>query len=198
MNKAAFLDRDGVINRKAPEGNYVTRWEQFEILPGVPGAITSLNLAGYRVVVVSNQRCVAKGLISANDLDTLHQKMRVSLAATGAILDGIYYCPHELDPPCSCRKPAPGMLFDAAHDHAIDLHNSWMIGDSIADTLAGRAAGCRTVLLTENGSRSGQEPDIRARNLSEAVSEILVRDAVKSEVQMPDPDVEPQKRNLIR
>jgi D-glycero-D-manno-heptose 1,7-bisphosphate phosphatase len=105
MKKAAFLDRDGVINRKAPEGQYVTRWEEMKFLPGACEAIRLLNNAGFLVVVVSNQRCVAKGLITTEELDSLHAQMRNEFAAAGATIDAIYYCPHEIQPPCSCRKP---------------------------------------------------------------------------------------------
>src|ERR1700737_217915 len=105
MKRAAFLDRDGVINRKAGEGQYVTRWEEFHFLPGAAEGISLLNRAGWRVIVVSNQRCVAKGLLTTNELEAMHRRMCDHLAAAGAKLDGIYYCPHEKDPACSCRKP---------------------------------------------------------------------------------------------
>src|SRR5215831_6533466 len=109
MRKAAFLDRDGVINRKAREGEYVTRWEEMEILPEVGKAIALLNQAGFLVIVVTNQRCVAKGLITTGELEVLHRRMLEALANDGARIDAIYYCPHEAQPPCRCRKPKPGM-----------------------------------------------------------------------------------------
>ena len=102
------------------------------------------------MVVVSNQRCVAKGLITTDELDSLHSRMRSEFEAAGARLDAIYYCPHEYEPPCACRKPQPGMLLEAAREHEIDLTRSWMIGDSEHDVEAGRAAGCRTIRLTED------------------------------------------------
>src|SRR5215472_7327706 len=114
MKRAAFLDRDGVINKRASEGEYITRWEDVQILPGVADAIAMLNRAGFLVIVVSNQRCVAKGQISVAQLEELHERLRHSLAADGATIDHVYYCPHEKTPPCSCRKPAPGMLLTAA------------------------------------------------------------------------------------
>src|SRR5208282_6021423 len=104
MKKAAFLDRDGVINRKAPEGQYVTRWEEMEFLPGTSEAIRLLNQSGFFVVVVSNQRCVAKGLITPDELDSIHTRMSHKFAEAGATIDAVYYCPHDLQPPCSCRK----------------------------------------------------------------------------------------------
>lgn len=177
MNRAAFLDRDGVINRKAPEGKYVTRWEEVEILPGVAEAIALLNGAGFRVIVVSNQRCVAKGLITIADLEILHDRMRRVVATAGATIDAIYYCPHENDS-CRCRKPKPGMLLDAAREHHIDLHASWMIGDSKADVEAGRTAGCKTALIAANGESAWPEPDLAAASLLDAVRQILRREEV--------------------
>src|SRR5712692_12048263 len=133
MKKAAFLDRDGVINRKAPEGGYITRWEDLEILPGVPEGIILLTQAGYSVLAVSNQRCVAKGLLSLSELESIHERLCQELETKGASITRIYYCPHDNLTPCGCRKPAPGMLLAAARDHGIDLQNSWMIGDSKVD-----------------------------------------------------------------
>jgi len=172
MIRAAFLDRDGVINRKAGEGEYVTRWEEMHILPGVPEAIASLNQAGFRVVVVSNQRCVAKGLITTLELEALHRQICTALAEGGARIDAIYYCPHEAHPPCRCRKPRAGMLFDAAKDHDIDLAASWMIGDSDADVKAGQNAGCKTARLLED-YQSTSGVDLVASSLLEAVQQIL-------------------------
>jgi D-glycero-D-manno-heptose 1,7-bisphosphate phosphatase len=176
MSRAAFLDRDGVINRKAHEGEYVTRWEEMEILPGVEEAIALLNGAGLYVIVVSNQRCVAKGLVSVADLEALHQRMSEVIASKGAKIDAIYYCPHETDPPCRCRKPQPGMLLDAARDHGISLGESWMIGDSQADIKAGRSAGCKTALVTPDGDGKNIEVDLLASSLLDASQRILQLD----------------------
>ena len=172
MSRAAFLDRDGVINRKPPEGQYVTRWEELHFLPGVAGAIARLSRIGFRVIVVSNQRCIAKGLVTAPDMDAMHKRMCSEMAAAGATIDAVYYCPHEKVPPCSCRKPAPGMLLSAARDHQIDLAASWMIGDCEVDIAAGRNARCKTVLISE-GPHPNSEADIIARSLAEAVEKIL-------------------------
>ena len=180
--KATFLDRDGVINQKAPEGQYVTRWEDFYLLPGVIEGIAQLNRAGLSVIVVTNQRCVAKGLITEANLQKLHRQMSEYLAQAGATIDAIYYCPHELEPPCRCRKPAPGMLLDAARSHDLDLVASWMIGDSDIDIQAGKNAGCRTVRLLqrqETGSETAcsralpGDADVVASSLLEAIRKIL-------------------------
>lgn len=179
MNRAAFLDRDGVINRKASDGGYVSRWEDFHVLPGVIEGIAELKLAGFAVIVVTNQRCVGTGLLTEEDLQRLHQQMKEHLAQAGASIDAIYYCPHEVEPPCRCRKPAPGMLLDAAYSHDLDLAASWMIGDSDVDIAAGRNAGCRTVRLVGSSPEEDQavtfdiSADVVARSLPEAIHRIL-------------------------
>jgi D-glycero-D-manno-heptose 1,7-bisphosphate phosphatase len=176
MKRAAFLDRDGVINRKPPEGQYVTRWEEMQILPGVPEAIALLGGAGFCVMIVSNQRCVAKGLLTVLELDLIHQRLRKRLAAAGAEITEVYYCPHEKDPPCSCRKPAPGMILAAARAHEINLNASWMIGDSDIDVQAGRNAGCRTARILRKDQAAVDLADVFARSLLDAVHQILLRE----------------------
>lgn len=182
MTRAVFLDRDGVINRKPPEGDYVTRWEDFHVLPGVAEGIAQLNRAGFCVIVVTNQRCIAKGLVTSTDIEQMHGRMSDSLARAGATIDAIYYCPHETEPVCSCRKPAAGMLMDAAREHGIELAMSWMIGDSDIDVEAGKRAGCKTARLStenETGDQQNNRPialapaDIVARSLLDAVGQIL-------------------------
>lgn len=185
MKRAVFLDRDGVINRKAPDGDYITRWEDFCVLQGVVESIAQLNQAGFCVVVITNQRCVSKGLITSSELEKLHQQMSEYLAQAGAKIDAVYYCPHETEPVCRCRKPAPGMLLDAAHSHDIDLAESWMIGDSEVDVAAGKNAGCKAVrLISENTSVDAivndrtpvSDADIIAVSLLEAIRQILPSD----------------------
>jgi histidinol-phosphate phosphatase family protein len=173
MKRAVFLDRDGVINRKAAEGQYVTRWEDFHFLPGVAEAISLLNRAGWSVIVISNQRCVAKGLLTIAELETIHQKMLEELARSGANLDGIYYCPHDKESACSCRKPSPGMLLRAAREHQIDLISSWMVGDSESDIEAGKRAGCGTVRIVADLPAERDSADCFARSLLEASQRVL-------------------------
>lgn len=177
-SRAAFLDRDGVINRKPPGDGYVTRWEDMHFLPNVAESIALLNQAGFRVIVVSNQRCVAKGIVTPQTLDSIHQQMCDWLATAGAKIDGVYYCPHEKQPPCSCRKPAPGMLLTAAREHQIDLTSSWMIGDSDIDVEAGRNAGCKTVRLLGRSDRAKGSEDVLAPSLLEAIYQIVQREKV--------------------
>ena len=178
MNRAVFLDRDGVINRKARTGEYITRWDDVEFLPGVPEAIVLLRRAGFRVIVITNQRCVAKGLITIPELESLHGRMVAELGKTGANIDAVYYCPHEKQPTCRCRKPAPGLLLDAARDHHIDLVTSWMIGDSGIDIEAGKNAGCKTARLAYSGESNNGNPDVIAPSLLSAVRQILQREEV--------------------
>jgi histidinol-phosphate phosphatase family protein len=172
--KAAFLDRDGVINKKAPGEGYITRAKDFEILPGVPEAIKLLRRAGFLVIVVTNQRGIARGLYTVSDLSQIHAKMKSDLEASGAHVDAIYFCPHDKEPPCSCRKPAPGMLLTAAAEHRIDLPNSWMIGDSESDKEAGSRAGCRTVTVSARSLfADNKNIDLTADSLLDAAQKIV-------------------------
>lgn len=156
--KAVFLDRDGVINQKMPEGQYVTKWEQFLFLPGVFDAIGLLNENGYLVVVVTNQRCVAKGIISEDELEEIHHKMILEIKAHGGRVDKIYYCPHHIDDPqCNCRKPKPGMILQALEDFRregidIDVANSFLVGDAESDILAGKAVGLRCIQVDDEAN----------------------------------------------
>jgi len=180
MHRAIFLDRDGVINEKAPEGEYITSWEAFSFLPGVVEAIAAIHQAGFLAVVVTNQRCVAKRLMTIAELESMHERMSSFLAARGAGIDAVYYCPHELQSACRCRKPAIGMFLDAARDRAVDLDASWMIGDSEFDMEAGRNAGCKTALVAAAPMRTAtleRQPkcavNVVADSLLDAVRQIL-------------------------
>ena len=157
----------------------MTRWEDFHVLPGAVQGITLLNRAGFYVVVVTNQRCVAKGLMTVADLEKMHERMSDFLARAGATVDAIYYCPHKLEQSCSCRKPAPGMLLDAARSCGIELPASWMIGDSDIDIEAGKNAGCRTArLLTTNETEDESGHPGAARNYADIIAPSLL-DAVR-------------------
>jgi D-glycero-D-manno-heptose 1,7-bisphosphate phosphatase len=173
MPKAVFLDRDGVINRKAPDGQYITRWEDVEFLPRVAEAIALLNRARFSVIVVSNQRGVAKGLLSGEELERMHRRMVEHLAASNASITAVYFCPHDIEPACTCRKPAPGMLFQAAREHLIDLPNSWMVGDSDTDVQAGRNAGCKTVRILRSEVIPEIEADLSAPSLFKAAQKLI-------------------------
>lgn len=156
--KAIFLDRDGTINKYV---GFLREVEQFELLDGVSEAIKKINQSGYLAVVVTNQPVIARGEVTYDKLQEIHNKMETLLGKDGAYLDGIYFCPHhpdsgfegeikELKIDCNCRKPKPGMLIKAAEDLNIDLSMSWMIGDGKSDILAGKNAGCKTALIGED------------------------------------------------
>ena len=156
--RAIFLDRDGTINRYV---GFLRDVGQFELLPGAAEAIRRINASGYLAIVVTNQPVIARGEVTREQLREIHDKMETLLGREGAYVDAIYYCPHhphrgypgevaELKIDCGCRKPKPGLLLQAAKDYNIDLTKSWMIGDSENDVQAGRAAGCRTALISGN------------------------------------------------
>ena len=147
LHKAVFLDRDGLINQKAPEHDYIKSEQGFLLLPGVSEAIRALNQAGYLVLVVTNQRGIARGLMTMEDLERIHWHMRRELARAGAYIDQIYVCPHDVGQ-CNCRKPDIGLFIQASYDFAIDRAHSWMVGDSDSDVEAGNRFGLRTVKTT--------------------------------------------------
>ncbi len=145
--RTVFLDRDGVLNRKAPEGEYVSRWDLFHPLPGVEQAVRLLNEAGLAVYVVTNQRGVALGLYTTADVERLHARLNQELATHGAHIDGFFYCPHDKGV-CECRKPKPGLFEQARALHPeITWETSVMIGDSLSDIEAGVRLGMRTVFI---------------------------------------------------
>jgi D-glycero-D-manno-heptose 1,7-bisphosphate phosphatase len=168
-----FLDRDGVINRKAPEGEYIAHWSEVEILPGVEEAIAALNRAGRRVMVVSNQRGIALGLYTAADVDAIHIKLQEHLAGFGAHIDAFYFCPHD-EGECDCRKPGTGMFLRAFRDFPdAKANNSVMMGDSISDIEAARALGMRSIFI--RGDQSTRKPGTeRAVSLADAVAGSLL------------------------
>jgi D-glycero-D-manno-heptose 1,7-bisphosphate phosphatase len=147
--RTAFLDRDGTINVKAPDGDYITSWEEFRFLPGAPEAIALLRDGGWRVVVVTNQRGVALGRMTAADVEEIHRRMQET-----APVDAVYWCPHDRGV-CECRKPGVKLFADAARDFAgLDLASAVVIGDADSDMEAGRRIGARTIRVGEAEGRS--------------------------------------------
>lgn len=144
--KTIFLDRDGVINLKALEGEYIKSWKEFHFLRGVIDAIRLLNENNYRVIIITNQRGIARHLMTMQDLHVIHSSMEEVLQRHGAHIDGIYVCPHEKGT-CHCRKPDIGLFLQAEQDFPIDKSKSWMIGDSKSDIEAGRNYGIRTIAV---------------------------------------------------
>lgn len=181
---AVFVDRDNTLIR---DTGYLSDAAEVSLLPGAADSIRRLRAAGFPVVVVTNQSGVARGLISEKDVDAIHRRLEALLAEQDAAVEDIYYCPY-LDGPeavraeyrvdSDLRKPKPGMLRLAAREHDIDLARSWMIGDSARDIEAGRAAGCRTVLLSPNGQNVPDAADMVAPDLPSAVDRILNSDHI--------------------
>lgn len=158
--KAVFIDRDGTINIYK---GFLRNVEDFEFIPGVVDAIKIINESGYLAIVTTNQPVIARGEVSWNVLERIHNKMETELGKKGAYLDAIYFCPHhphkgyegeivELKIVCDCRKPKPGMLLKAAKDFNIDLSQSYIVGDSGSDVKAGLAAGCKGILVNGEGT----------------------------------------------
>jgi D-glycero-D-manno-heptose 1,7-bisphosphate phosphatase len=160
-----FLDRDGVLNRNPPHGQFVTCCEEFELLPGVEDAVAELNQSGRKVIVVTNQRAIALGLYSQQDLERIHALLKERLAMRRAWLDAIYVCPHD-DGQCNCRKPLTGLFEQAFQDFpAARPENSVMVGDSVRDVEAGNRMGMRTVFIIGDRKTASAEAE-RAHSLA--------------------------------
>jgi D-glycero-D-manno-heptose 1,7-bisphosphate phosphatase len=167
--RTAFLDRDGTINHPAPEGDYITAPDQVRLLPGAAVAIRTLNELPAPVVVITNQRGIALGLMGEDDLAAVNERLVELLAAEGARLDAIYHCPHEKGA-CECRKPGPGMFERAASEvDGVELEGGAMVGDSALDVEAGNLLGLTTVRLGPPAA-GDPEADHTCKDLSEAVA----------------------------
>jgi len=179
---AAFLDRDGTINANAPSGDYVRTPGQLALLPGAAEAVRRLGEAGLRVVIVTNQSCIGKGLVSPATMDEIHERLRDMLSEAGAEVDLILHCPHTADDDCDCRKPKTGMWLRAAEELDIDLASSYSAGDAARDLQAGRIAGTRTVFVWGNAYPDEPSkirtfgPEMEAETLAGA-AEMIVADA---------------------
>jgi D-glycero-D-manno-heptose 1,7-bisphosphate phosphatase len=197
VNRAVFLDRDGTLNAMVFDEDHGTldspfTPERLRLLPEAASFVRRAREAGFLVLLVTNQPGLAKGTLTEARLEAIHQELRSKLAAEGASLDGIYVCPHhphggpDGDPrfirDCDCRKPKAGLLARAAREHDVDLARSYMVGDGLTDVAAGRAAGCKTILVAklepalvqaiiERGK--GESPDIFVSNLGDAVEDLV-------------------------
>ena len=187
LRRAVFLDKDGTLVENVP---YNVRPEAITLSEGAVTGLRLLQAAGYHLIVVSNQSGVARGYFEEAALASVELRVRELLEADGVQLDGWRYCPHHPEGTvaayriaCDCRKPAPGMLRQAAADHGLSLRDSWMVGDILDDVEAGNRAGCRTVLI-DNGNETEwvrtphREPHLRATNLAGAARAILAFDRV--------------------
>jgi len=182
MNKAVFLDRDGTI---VEDIGYLNSPEQIKFIPGSIEAIKMLNEAGYKVIVITNQAGVARGLVTEDMLQTIDKVMHKNILNGGGHLDALYYCPHHPEhgvypyrQVCECRKPHTGLIKRAMRDQNLDLSKSFMIGDKASDVEAGKRAGTKTVLvLSGRGKESKKDlkekPDHIANDLLDAVKWVL-------------------------
>jgi D-glycero-D-manno-heptose 1,7-bisphosphate phosphatase len=171
--RAVFLDRDGTLNLKPAEHEYLTSANEFSWIPGACEALGRLAHKGYVLTVVSNQRGVGRGLVTREALQTIEQRIQRDLALQGCAIERFRYCFHNDEDGCECRKPRPGMILALAAELDLDLANSWLIGDSSTDVAAGKAAGCRTALV--GGAYA--DADLLAPSLAEA------SDAIAAEFQ---------------
>lgn len=169
--RTVFLDRDGTINVKAADGEYIRSPAELVLLPGAATALAALNSAGLRTVLVTNQRWLSEPASDTAHFAAVQDRLEQLLADGGARIDAAYHCPHATNS-CDCRKPGTGMLLRAAAEHGIDLTESVMIGDSEIDMMAGRAAGAVTILLRAGGGES-VDADIVVDDLAAAVDLIL-------------------------
>ncbi|HNW45273.1 MAG TPA: HAD family hydrolase [Elusimicrobiales bacterium] len=150
---AAFLDRDGTLNRNR-HGVYVTRPGQLELYARVPAALKLLAKKGYLLIVVTNQSGIARGYMTEARSRAIQLKLVAQLKRRGVKLDGVYFCPHAPDGGCACRKPAPGLLKEAAADHRIDMRRSFVAGDKACDLQLARRAGIKGYLVMTGGGRA--------------------------------------------
>jgi D-glycero-D-manno-heptose 1,7-bisphosphate phosphatase len=172
--RAVFLDRDGVLIESAPAGEYVAKWEEVRFLPGAVSSVATLYKAGFKIVIVTNQRGVALRKVQPEHLADIHNRITAKFAECGVTIAGIYFCPHDTWERCLCRKPAPGMLLRAAEDHMLDLRHCWMVGDAPSDIEAGKQAGCKTILIKTATARKKDEAnaDLVADDLQSAADQI--------------------------
>ena len=182
MRRAVFIDRDGVICRNRDD--HVKRWEEFVFLPGALEALASLAQSEFSIVVITNQAVINRHMVSAEEVESIHNHMVRTIEEAGGRVDLVTYCPHRPDEHCACRKPQPGLLLKAAEELKLDLSQSYIIGDAEADVQAGRAAGCqRYLVLTGRGRRQlmncwlhGERGFVVAPSLGVAARAILHRE----------------------
>jgi len=186
LKKVAFLDRDGVINKNSVD--YIKTWEEFEFFPRSIEAIKLLNSNGFTVIMITNQSVINRNMVSRQGLEHIHALMKQEIKSGGGEIKDIFYCPHIPEDACDCRKPEPGLIFQAHKKYRIDLLSSVMVGDSAKDVECARRAGCGLGVLVKSDNLSNAEkilsekkifPDYIASNLYDAASWIVSR---KSEV----------------
>lgn len=183
-----FIDRDGVINKRMPPHQHVLRLEDFEILPDVYDALKVCNKNGFPVIMISNQRCIALGSLTEGRLQAIHDGMIKRLEEHNTHLEGIFYCPHNDSDGCNCRKPKPGLFFQAENDLAkrgiyINKKKSWMIGDEITDIMAGKKYGINTAFVNSRDRKILMQGDeglaaLTAENFLGAMEQIIENERI--------------------
>lgn len=167
LSRAVFLDRDGVLTRERQD--YVKNPDELEVLPGLEAPLREIQKRGFRIVIITNQSVIGRGLTTHHEMLRINQKLREAIAQLGCTIDAIYYCPHRPDEGCNCRKPEPGLILRASSDLGIDPRRSWMIGDKEMDLEAAERAGCRGIRIATNGT--GLAEAVRQIALAEDGSE---------------------------
>ena len=178
--KVIFLDRDGVINRNRPD--YVKRWPEFEFLPRSLEALQLLAVHGYQVIVITNQSAINREMTTEEAVQEIHKNMTETVLSHGGAIEAVYYCPHVPEDSCRCRKPEPGLIYQAQADYGLELSEACMVGDSLKDVACARRAGCGKVILVRTGhgeeaeglcQEGGIGPDHVAEDLMAAVRWLL-------------------------
>lgn len=181
LMKIIFLDRDGVINKYPGDKFYVTSFKKFYFLPGAKKAIAKLTKAGFKIFIASNQAGVGRGIYAQRTLDAITAKMLSGIESAGGRINKIYYCTHRKDACCSCRKPKPGLLKQAAREFKFNLKNAYFIGDTIRDVITAKSCGCKSILLLcgkeklANKKNWEAKPDFIFRNLK-AATDFITKD----------------------
>lgn len=180
LEKVIFLDRDGVINQDSTE--YVKSWDEFHFIPGSLEALRLMNENGFCVIVITNQSAVGRGMITMKTLMNMHAKMREEVQKAGGKIHDIFFCPHRPDENCDCRKPEPGLIFQAKEEYGVVLPKAIMVGDNGKDVQVGKNAGVGKTVLVMTGCgataqnelmKNGTPPDYVAEDLLDAVKWII-------------------------
>jgi D-glycero-D-manno-heptose 1,7-bisphosphate phosphatase len=180
LDRVVFLDRDGVINFDS--SNYIKSWSEFKFIPRSIEAIKELTLKGFNVIVITNQSVINRKMVSGKGLEHIHASMKNEVKSGAGLIKDIFFCPHIPEDDCDCRKPRPGLIFNAQKAYSIDLKDAVMVGDSAKDIECARNAGCGKAVLvkTGNGARAEKTlaekkiyPDHIAQDLYEAVQWIV-------------------------
>ena len=171
MTPAIFLDRDGVINENRPD--HVKSWQEFCFLPGALDALRALTRLGVPIVIVTNQAAIGRQLVTHETVETIHQHMHAAIRQVGGAITTVLYCPHRPEEHCACRKPAPGLLFEAAQRLQVDLARSVLVGDAESDIQAGQRAQCQTVLVLTGRGRGALQPCLQGKLAPTAIANDL-------------------------